>query len=95
MKNVLVILLSLILAFGCDDKEKKEDHKDCDCHPIAGEVVAGEEPDQAGEEEPCEGEDCPDCEGEDCDPPQEELDAEVPEEGDAEACDCEGEDCAC
>ena len=88
MKNILVILLALILAVGCDD-EKKDDHKDCGC-PLAGAMMeAGEEMMDGGmqEEEVDAGEEVEAGE-----------DAGQEEGGDMageEPCDCEGEDCAC
>lgn len=96
MKNVLVILLSLVLTLGCDDK--KEEHKDCDCHPVAGEMMdagvdAGEEVD-AGEQvdagEEVEDMEMPEAGSSDVEMPEAGvMDAEVPCECEADMmCDC-------
>lgn len=94
MKNLLAILLSLVVLFGCEDKEKKE-HESCDCHPEAGQMVdggqdggqedmgleAGVEEDQGGEEAGVE-----------------DGGSEGGDQGASDAgvdCECEGEDCAC
>jgi len=90
MKNVLALLLSLVVVFGCDDKKEEP----CDCAPVAGEMMdmdvqdAGEQVD-AGEEVEAGAE--------------EEVDMDQPEAGDmsedmepdAEEPCCEGEGCEC
>lgn len=90
MKNLLVILLSLVVVFGCEDKDKE--HKDCDCQveQMDAEVGGSDESDMGldgGSEE--------DQGGEDAGAEQEELDGgqDASDEEDCE--DCEGEDCDC
>ena len=99
MKKLLSLFLVLALLSGCEDKEKE--HKDCDCHPEAGEMLdggldvdagvedAGEEV-EAGEEAEG-GEEAPDAGSED-------AGVEAGSESGEEAVDCEaceGEDCDC
>ena len=60
MKKLLAILLSLVVVFGCEDKEDKKEHEECDCHPVAGQEVDGGQEDMgldAGMEEDQGGED--------------------------------------
>jgi hypothetical protein len=95
MKKLLAILLSLVVVFGCEDKDKEE--QPCDCHPVAGDMAdagsddsdmgldAGAEEDQGGEEAGAEDAGLDgglDASGE-----------EAPDAG--EDCECEGEDCGC
>jgi len=95
MKKILAILLTLVVVFGCEDKEKE--HKDCDCAPQAEEMLDGgldsESQDEGGQEEADEG----------LDAEQEDLggDPDASEEEPCDDCDdcededCEGEDCDC
>lgn len=97
MKKLLSLVLCFAVLFGCEDKEKKE-HKDCDCHPVAGQEVdggqedmgldAGAQEDQGGEEAGVE-----DGGSEDGDQGVSDAGEEMPDAG--VDCECEGEDCGC
>ena len=100
MKKLLAILLSLVVVFGCEDKEKEE-HKDCDCH-VAGQMDAGMDdmgPESGDGGEDRAGEDA----GMDAGMEEEDAGAEDAMSGgdmagspDADTdCECEGDDCAC
>jgi hypothetical protein len=76
MKNVLVTALTILLSIfplGCDDDKEKDEP--CDCAPVAGEMMAGEEEPAAGEEVEA-GEEMPQA-GEE---PEPEMDMEMPVE---------------
>lgn len=97
MKNVLVIALTFLLSifpFGCDDDKEKDEP--CDCAPVAGEVMAGEEEPAAGEQveggEEVEAGEMMEPDMEMPEAGQEEMDMEMPEAGEMMSGEMAGEE---